>query len=240
MGSPRLREVFEWIETAAARDRLPVVVFDLDSTLFSTGPRNLRILHEFVESVSDRWPELHELTSAIGVDDMGWNIHESLQSRGVDDLELLEQLKAFWFDRFFTDDYVFVDTPLPGAVEFATACHQRGAMIYYLSGRHVGGMELGTVRALRKHGFPYWRGRCVVHLKPSFEMEDRAFKDDALADIRSYHGQVVATFENEPANANLFVQAFPEALHFFLLTVSSPKPEKPSPELIRTADFVLP
>ena len=71
-------------------------------------------------------------------------------------------------------------------------------------------------------------------------MEDKAFKDDALSDIRSYHGQVVATFENEPANANLFVRSFPEALHFFLETVSSPEPEEPSPELIRTVDFVLP
>jgi hypothetical protein len=101
-------------------------------------------------------------------------------------------------------------------------------------------MELGTVRALTDRGFPFWRGRCVVHLKPSFEMNDRAFKDDALDDIRSYQGRVVATFENEPENANLFLRAFPDALHFFLETIHSPNAERPSPELIRSEDFRLP
>jgi hypothetical protein len=85
-----------------------------------------------------------------------------------------------------------------------------------------------------------WTGRCIVHLKPSFDMADRAFKDEALADIRSYQGEVVATFENEPGNANLFAEAFPDALHFLLETVTSPEPETPRPELIRSADFVLP
>ena len=149
MGSPRLREVFDWIDTAVRRDRLPLLVFDLDSTLFSTAPRNLRILHEFAASVADRHPSLREIVEAVGLDDMGWNINESLERRGVQDEELLEALKAFWMDRFFTDDYVETDDPTPGAVEFVTACHQRGAMIYYLSGRHVGGMELGTAGALR-------------------------------------------------------------------------------------------
>jgi haloacid dehalogenase-like hydrolase len=240
MGSPRLREVFRRIDAAVARDRLPLVVFDLDSTLFSTARRNLSILEEFVRSAAPRRPELEGILSTIGIDDMGWSIRESLERRGVHDAALLEELRAFWHARFFTDEYCALDEPTPGAVEFVTACHQRGALIYYLSGRHVGGMELGTVRALARHHFPYWRGRCAVHLKPSFDMEDRAFKDDALADIRSYHGTVVATFENEPANANLFVRAFPEALHFLLDTVTSPEPEEPSPDLIPSDDFRLP
>jgi hypothetical protein len=71
-------------------------------------------------------------------------------------------------------------------------------------------------------------------------MNDRAFKDDALSDIRSYKGRVIATFENEPGNANLFAQAFPDALHFWLLTLHSPDAERPSPVLIRSEDFNLP
>lgn len=240
MGSPRLREVFTRIEAALAAGRLPLVVFDLDSTLFSTAPRNLRILHEFAEAEAARRPEIVEITATIGLDEMGWNIHESLARRGVSDEALLEQLRGFWHERFFTDDYCFVDTPMPGAPTYVTACHQKGALIYYLSGRHVGGMELGTVRALTEHAFPFWSGRCVVHLKPSFDMADKAFKDEALVDIRSYQGEVVATFENEPGNANLFAAAFPDALHFLLETVTSPEPETPRPELIRSADFVLP
>ena len=238
MGSPRLREVFPRIDAAIAAGVLPIVVFDLDSTLFSTAERNLRILREFVVEHRARHPGLSEVAGALRAADMGWNVRDDLRRRGVDDEELLETLKAFWHARFFTDEYCLADAPVPGAVEYVHACHARGALVYYLTGRHVGGMEVGTVGALGAHRFPFWRGRCVLHLKPSFEMNDRAFKDEALADIRSYRGRVVATFENEPGNANLFARAFPEALHFLMLTVHSPDAEPPARELIESADFV--
>lgn len=239
MGDPRLRDVFTRIESCVRADRLPICVFDLDSTLFSTAARNLAILREFVDSQRDRHPHLSEIGKRIGLDDMGWNVYQDLRRFGVTDVALLDRLKEFWFDRFFTDDYLLHDEPVPGAAEFVLACHARGALVYYLTGRHVGGMEVGTVRSLRERGFPFWRGRCVLHLKPSFEMPDRAFKDDALDDIRSYHGHVVATFENEPGNANLFLRAFPEALHFLLLTIHSPDADAPARELVTSTDFVL-
>lgn len=239
MGSPRLREVFARIEAALARGRLPICVFDLDSTLFTTAPRNLRILRDFIQAHVGEHPHLSELVERIGLDDMGWNVHDDLRRLGVDDPRVLDRLKAFWGERFFTDDYLRHDEPVPGAAAYVAACHARGALIYYLTGRHVGGMEIGSVRSLTEKGFPFWRGRCVLHLKPSFEMNDRAFKDDALSDIRSYQGEVIATFENEPGNANLFLRAFPEALHFLLLTIHSPGAEAPSKELVTSDDFRL-
>ena len=240
MGSPRLRDVFTRIDAALARDRLPVCVFDLDSTLFSTAPRNLAILHEFVRENAGRHPHLADVSERIGLDDMGWNVHDDLLRFGIDDRELLSRLKEFWFARFFQDDYLAHDQPVLGAAAFVLACHKRGALIYYLTGRHVGGMEVGTVRSLVGHGFPFWRGRCVLHLKPSFDMDDRVFKDEAVADVRSYRGEVVATFENEPGNANMFLRAFPEALHVLLETIHSPGAEEGSAALVRTSDFVLP
>lgn len=239
MGSPHLREVFTRIDDGLAEGVLPLVVFDLDSTLFTTGPRNLRILREFARAGADRWPDVGALVETLASDDMGWGIDECLRERGIADDRILRELRSFWYQRFFTDEYLEVDLPVPGAAEFVTACHDRGAMIYYLTGRHVGGMEVGTVRALTSHGFPYWRGRCALHLKPSFEMSDRAFKDDALADVRSYRGRVVATFENEPGNANAFSRAFPGALHFLMSTIHSPRAEAPLPGLIPNDDFRL-
>jgi hypothetical protein len=238
MGSPRLREVFGRIDRELGLGRLPIVVFDLDSTLFSTGGRNLRILREWIARHAEHDPALGPIGDRLRAEDMGWNVHEDLRRLGVRDEGALLSLQQWWRERFFTDDYCASDEPVPGAVEYVLACHARGALIYYLTGRHVGGMEHGTVRALRAHGFPFWRGRCVLHLKPSFEMPDRAFKDEALADIRSYRGAVAATFENEPGNANLFLRAFPDALHFLLLTIRSPEAEEPSRELIETGNFL--
>ncbi len=239
MGNPRLRDVFPDIEATLAAGKLPIVVFDLDSTLFSTAERNLRILHEFAEEHEEAHPILREIVATVGLEDMGWNIYESLEDRGMSNPGVIEALKTYWFECFFTDDYCFTDAPTAGAPEYVTRIHSAGALIYYLSGRHVGGMELGTVRSLKEHGFPYWRGRCAVHLKPSFEMEDRAFKDEALNDIRSYHGHVVATFENEPGNANMFRAAFPDGHHYLLETVNAPNPEDPHEDLILTPDFTL-
>jgi hypothetical protein len=240
MGSPRLSEIFPRIDAALARDRLPIVVFDLDSTLFSTAPRNFAILREFVAANSGAHPLLADVAERIGLDDMGWNVNEDLQRFGFTEQEVLTRLKAFWFERFFRDEYLLHDTPVLGAVAFAHACHARGALIYYLTGRHVGGMEIGSVQSLRAHGFPFWRGRCVLHLKPSFEMNDSTFKQEAVLDLRSYRGEVVASFENEPGNANMFLRAFPDALHVLLETIHSPGAEEGSTDLLRTRDFVLP
>jgi len=239
MGAPKLREVLTRIETSVKNGRLPICVFDLDSTLFSTAPRNYAILQEFIENHRHDHPHLSDIAERIGLDDMGWNVHQDLARFGVGDAHLLEQLKSFWFDRFFTNEYLSHDVAVPGAAEYVLACHARGALIYYLTGRHVGGMEIGTVQSLRSKGFPFWRGRCVLHLKPSFEMNDRAFKDDALSDIRSYQGEVVATFENEPGNANMFLRAFPSAVHVLLMTIHSPEAEAPARELVKTDDFLL-
>lgn len=239
MGSPRLREILRRVDEAAARDRLPICIFDLDSTLFSTAPRNLAILQEFVRENERLHPHLADVAERIGLDDMGWNVHEDLRRFGFSEPEVLARLKGFWFERFFRDEYLAHDTPVRGAAAFVHACHARGALIYYLTGRHVGGMEVGTVRSLREHGFPFWRGRCVLHLKPSFEMNDSTFKQEAVLDVRSYHGEVVASFENEPGNANMFLRAFPSAIHVLLETIHSPGAEEGSAHLLRTADFEL-
>lgn len=239
MGHPRLRDVLARIESTASSGRLPICVFDLDSTLFTTAPRNLAILREFVNANRGLHPHLSDVAERIGLDDMGWNVHQDLRRFGVDDALLLGRLEAFWRERFFHDDYLAHDEPVRGAVEFVLACHARGALVYYLTGRHVGGMEVGTVRSLTSKGFPFWRGRCVLHLKPSFDVEDGAFKDGALHDIRSYQGEVIATFENEPRNANMFLRAFPGALNVLLTTIHSPGAEAPSRELVQTSDFDL-
>lgn len=240
MGAQALRDVLARIEKTARAGRLPICVFDLDSTLFTTAPRNLAILQEFIAAHRSAHPHLSDIGKRIGLDDMGWNVYQDLRRFGVEDAHLLDRLKEFWFERFFTDDYLAHDEPVRGAAEYVLSCHARGALIYYLTGRHVGGMEIGTVRSLTTKGFPFWRGRCVLHLKPSFEMNDRAFKDDAIADIRSYNGEVVATFENEPGNANMFLAAFPSGMHVLLTTIASPGAEEPSPDLVLTRDFVVP
>jgi len=239
MGHPKLCEVFALIDSAVAESVLPLVVFDLDSTLFSTEPRNWRIITEFTAAHGDEYPGLRELVDSMSLSDMGWGVIDPFAERGFTEPAFKKALSRFWGKRFFSNAYVISDEPTPGAVEFAQECHRRGAMLYYLTGRHVSDMGAGTVEALTSSGFPFWRGRCSLHLKPSFELSDKPFKDEALKDIKSNRGRVVATFENEPGNANLFMDAFPSALHFLLETTHSTEAEVPYPELLSGKDFLL-
>lgn len=239
MGRERLKEVLDRIEVNVAHGRLPLVVFDLDSTLFSTGARNLRILTEFAREHVSEFPELPARAAELTAEDFGWTVLEPLEQRGYAPEGLSKRFIPYWVQRFFTDEYVQHDPPNPGAAEYVAACHARGALIYYLTGRHRGGMELGTVSSLSANHFPYFRGRAVLHLKPSFEMPDLAYKADAINDIRSYLSPVVATFENEPGNANLFLESFPDGLHFLLETEHSPDAAAPHEDLIRVPDFRL-
>ncbi len=233
MSKESLSAVLAETERLSAAGELPIAVFDLDSTLFNTGGRHLKILQDFAEEV----PEVAPLVADIEHGEFGWSISEPLRRRGLSNPVILQRLSSFWAERFFTDAFVVHDRPAVGGPAFVKTFWQRGGLVYYLTGRHVHGMGQGTVQALVDAGFPYFRGRTVLHLKPTFEMADKPFKDVAIAEIRSYRGTVVATFENEPENANLFRSSFPEARHFLHGNVCSPNAEDPHPTLIRIEDF---
>jgi len=230
----KLNHVLDRVSAVAQDGRLPVVVFDLDSTLFNTSGRHLAILRAFAQTE----PSIRPVVDQITPEDFSWSVAGPLRRAGVDDPGLLESLSRFWYDRFFHDEWLQHDGIARGAPEYVHAVWKAGALVYYLTGRHVGGMEKGTTAALVSAGFPVYSGRAVVHLKPDFNLPDTPFKDQAIRDIESLRGEVVATFENEPGNANLFLRRFPGAEHFLVGTVCSPEAEDPHPELIRIDDFV--
>lgn len=219
------------------RDQKPVFIFDLDSTLFSTQQRNHAILREFIERIgapADFQAIAVRLTSA----EMGWNVIDDLRRRGFRHEATLDRLKHFWHKRFFTDDYLAHDRPLPGAAAYVTAAHQAGAHVYYLTGRDEPGMGRGTRLSLRVHGFPPEGERVILRLKPAFEEADLVFKRRVLGEL-DHLGPVRAAFENEPANANLFAEHFPDATVVFLETIHSPDPPPLAAGIVRVPNFLL-
>jgi hypothetical protein len=231
-----LSEVLAEIARAAREDRRPVLVFDLDSTLFSTQQRNHVILHEFARDVGAP-ADLLAVLERMAPADMGWNVVDDLRRRGFRHEPTLGRLRAFWRARFFRDEYLRHDLPLPGAAAFVKDAHDAGAVVYYLTGRDEPGMGRGTRGSLAAHGFPVDGGRVHLRLKPRFEDDDLEFKRLAVAEIRTL-GEVVALFENEPANANLFLESFPAARVFILETVCSPNPPPLAAGIFRLKDFL--
>lgn len=209
----------------------PVVLFDVDSTLLCTGGRHLAILRAYTEQAGD--PELAGVVARLGPDAFEWNVDEPLRGTALE--HHTSALIDFWWGAFFSDRYL-EDEPMPGAVSFVSKLHRDGAWIYYLTARDVRGMGAGTAKQLLERGFPLLTSRVCLHLKPEPTMSDADFKALALEEVGRL-GTVVATYENEPKNANLFARTFPDARHFLVGDRCSPDPPPLDGGIQRIEDF---
>jgi beta-phosphoglucomutase-like phosphatase (HAD superfamily) len=208
------------LELAALGQSGPwLAVFDIDSTIMDTGPRNQAILERAVHEL----PSLAGLGGAVPQLGAHWNLADALRGQPGFDDPALADVQAYWAERFFTDDWLVHDLPYPGVGDCLLGLKEQGFRLVYLTGRHRDGMAAGTLRSFAAHGLPAGPEE-LFRFKPHFEDADLAFKAEACRDLARL-GTVVATVDNEPANVNRFIQAFPLARHFWLRTVSSPDPE---------------
>ncbi|OHD75821.1 MAG: hypothetical protein A3J97_02755 [Spirochaetes bacterium RIFOXYC1_FULL_54_7] len=196
-----------------------ILIFDIDSTLMDTGPRNLEILDaafghfSFLKPWRDRIP----LASPF------WNICDPLVASGFDDRDKLDEVYRFWRQRFFTDEWVQLDRPYPGVAGCLHELKHRYFRLVYLTGRHSPGMEAGTRAGFEHHGLPVTPDE-TFRFKPSFDADDASFKEASCENL-AHLGTVVGTLDNEPANVNLFSRSFPSALNLWMRTITSPQPE---------------
>ncbi|MFO0593188.1 MAG: HAD family hydrolase [Polyangiaceae bacterium] len=218
-----LRHVLDRAQKSSEAGKHPVIVFDLDGTLIDNRPRVVAILHELGEHWRERHPEAAAGLRAATVDQIGYGVIENMQRLGVEESWLHEEGMSFWKERFFTDEYQAHDIELPGALAFAKACHDRGVFLVYLTGRDLPGMALGTFKSLRDLGFPIATMGAKLVTKPAFEIPDTEFKQSVARDIGRY-GEVIAVFDNEPANCNLLLEAYPECDSVFVDSQHAPDP----------------
>jgi len=209
------------LEQARSLGNRAVVAFDLDSTLFDNRPRQARILREFGAAAGV--PALVECAPSHW--DSGFDMKGAMRNCGLsaDEVErLYAQARKFWLERFFTSEYCSDDVAIQGAVEFVKGVAETGAIVCYVTGRHVG-MKQGTLEAMRKCGLPLPGGNVRLILKPTLEMGDDEFKREAqrqLADV----GNLIAAFDNEPTHVNDYRRAFPDATIVHLATDHSGRP----------------
>jgi hypothetical protein len=201
----------------------PVMVFDLDGTLLDNRPRVAHIFHELGEAWREKHPREAAALAAVKRADIVYGLGENLTRIGITDPALLAEGLEFWKARFFYDAYIKYDVQTEGAVDFVRACYTAGATIVYLTGRDLPNMALGTFASLRDCGFPIGVVGTSLVTKPAFEIPDAEFKHDVAPSLVR-HGKIVATFDNEPANTNLFLEHHPLAAGIFLDTHHAPTP----------------
>jgi hypothetical protein len=232
-----LRSVVDRVRRQAARSPA-VVVFDLDGTLMDNRPRVVAILHELALV----WWAAHPVAAAAcaraQADDIGYGFLANLRRLGVVDPALHEEGLAFWKERFFQDPHVKHDVEIPGARAYVKACYAAGAVVVYLTGRDLPNMALGSFASLRDLGFPIGVIGTELVVKPTFDMPDADFKREVAPEL-SRLGTVIAAFDNEPANVNLFLAAHPDAQGIFLDTQYAPDPVTLDPRAQVIASFDL-
>ena len=218
------------VSQESIRGNTPVVVFDLDDTLTDSRTRTVRILHEFSE-VEDV-PELAQVAPA----QIRYQLEDTFKDLGLNDAPLLARANAFWKERFFSNDYVARDRPIPGAPAYVRWLARQGAHIVYLTGRDEVSMRQGTLANLEHGHFPVDDETTILLMKPDKAMDDTAYKVAAFARIQKM-GTVVGAFENEPRNINAMQHAFPEAIAIYVETIHSSKPDVPAPGIFWIRDF---
>jgi hypothetical protein len=241
-----LTDLLDRVSASAKAGVTPLVLFDLDDTLFDTAPRTVRILKEFAaDPASAKYPQaagLAGLTSA----QVRFSLVDTARAAGVTDPATLDEMTKFWAARFFDNAYLPEDAANPGAVDFVKTVVARGGVPVYFTGRWEA-MRPGTEAALKKAGFPAPDGKTVrLEMKPDRKIADDVYKDQRLPELGKL-GEVVGGFENEPANVNIFKQRFPSGTMIFVDTRHSDKkdpatgqPFQPRPDVLWVDDFRRP
>ncbi len=222
----------------------PLVLLDLDSTLYEVGPRTFRIIQEWIaDPRSQEFPKVRQTLSTLLMNQVGYSMKDIFLTLGMnyeapENQPALTDIKKFWSDRFFANSYLQYDHAYPGAVHFARNLHELGAEIVYLTGRDEPGMGDGTRANLIRDGFPWDIERTHLLMKAAFHLPDLDHKKNAAHYIRD-HGTLVASFENEPPNLIALYEIFPDAMHVFVDTVCSDHAAMPREGLYRIQGFEI-
>jgi hypothetical protein len=219
-GEAVLSEVVRRVAEERDAGARPLVLFDVDGTLYENRPRIVRILAEWIASRSDGHERMQAILQRLSAEAMFYGPREALISAGLDAEaeEILAEAEAFWTERFFSNAYLTHDVPYPRAASYLTRLSELGAEIGYLTGRDVPRMGEGTRAMLTRDGFPV-SGRVRWLLKPDPKLGDAEHKRIAVSAIAD--ARVIAFFDNEPHHLLAVQSVLQEAMHVFFDTIAS-------------------
>ncbi|MBI4869986.1 MAG: HAD family hydrolase [Candidatus Riflebacteria bacterium] len=228
LATPRQNAVLSGVVAVTRQMRLqgrtPVVIFDLDATLFDAGCRHKAIFSELARTHRHLYPGMARQVAAWRPEDLPYAVEDMFAQLGLVGPHQHKHAYVFWKKRFFSNEYLRHDRPVCGAVGYVNAVQKAGGLIVYLTGREESQMYPGTVETIRSAGFPLGPGRGELLMSLKSGVRDDQFKgSEKVQQTINALGTVVASFDNEPGNCNALQKSFPEALTVLLDTNHSPK-----------------
>ncbi len=206
------------------------VVFDLDSTLLEVSPRMTQIFRDFgaLDKIKKRFSKESQVLEAYIHHPEDWGIEHALERIGLIDspYEFFHEFKRFWHKHFFSNEYLHLDEPIEGAVEFVKELVKSGADVAYLTARETKSMWKGTVESLKSWEFPLDEKHANLVLKPATDRRDCVFKREVLQDYLKEYGSVWF-FENEPVNLNEVLRELPQVKLVYFDSIHSGHEEPP-------------
>lgn len=232
-----LLKITKSVDAEVGKGNLPVVIFDLDDTLFDTRARHLLIMERFAEQIRAAHPRDAVKLRKVTLDQLGYSFVDNLDRAGVStSKELRKRFREYWVQEFFGDACA-IDPMIPGAGAYVRDLYRRGALVVYLTGRDPGRMARGTVDALLAADLPFGIERTELIMKPSKDVDDESFKQGVVAYLQKL-GTVVGAFENEPFNINLLKKGFPKADAVFLDTRHKPTAPQVDKGIVWIGDYL--
>jgi hypothetical protein len=220
----------------------PLIIFDLDSTLFDVAPRLEKVLIDIaLEPVmKEKFPTVVPHFKNIKTERRDWGFVEVLHRAGVehDNLDLFKTVRGLWIEKFFSNEYIHFDVPYQGSVDFVRKIEKLDIPIVYLTGRDVKRMERGSREVLLKWDFPLDDKMSRLVLKPERSMDDALFKRDWIHDHMINSNSPVFLFENEPVNINLIAKELPQVELVFFDSTHSRK-ETPPEEVFTLVHYLM-
>lgn len=219
-----LAQLLDAIPEAIGQGKRPVIITDLDDTLFDTRHRRLEVLTDFLNQreIQSAYPdEVIALKPMMAVSRMTDSLTKIAKNAGVENEQFLDKLGNFSKSHFMSNDYLSRDTATAGAANYMESAFKSGAVIVYLTAR-PGHMRPGTLNALRENGFPTPDKKKVYLFTNDSRQNTVIYKDEVLKKVNGF-GTVIGGFENEPPNINLFKSRYPDGIMIFVNISGFPK-----------------
>ncbi len=211
--------------------RGPGVAFlDLDGCLIDNRPRQVAIVRRY--AARNGRDELFAVRAEHFED---WKLPHTLANAGLQNVRpWFEDLLQFWTEAFFSNEDLYLDEALPGAVAFVRSLQARGLQIVYLTARDHTVRE-GTWESLGRFGFP--QDGAMLHTLDDLSREFHSYKRQAALSL-AHLGRPLLFMDNEPSIVNAYRDTFPDALVVFVDTDRSPRPDVPHQALPSIRGFL--